>query len=59
MEEGGGGWRRVEEGGGGWRRVEEGGGGWRRVEEGDVRSEDWGENWGKGRLKTVQCASVS
>ena len=24
MEEGGGGWRRVEEGGGGWRRVEEG-----------------------------------
>ena len=39
--------------------MEEGGGGWRRVEEGDVRSEDWGENWGKGRLKTVQCASVS
>ena len=33
--------------------------GWRRVEEGDVRSEDWGENWGKGRLKTVQCARVS
>jgi hypothetical protein len=38
MEEGGGGWRRVEEGGGGWKSVEKGGGVWRSVEEGGERA---------------------